>query len=77
MNDLAQLRTDARTIFYSGVKAADPENAIQRSVKVTGSKLVVQDKVYNLARYDGVYVIGAGKAAAAMAQAVERPTRPP
>ena len=71
MNDLAQLRTDARTIFYSGVKAADPENAIQRSVKVTGSKLVVQDKVYNLARYDGVYVIGAGKAAAVMAQAVE------
>ena len=71
MNDLAQLRTDARTIFYSGVKAADPEKAIQRSVKVTGSKLVIQDKVYDLARYDGVYVIGAGKAAAVMAQAVE------
>ncbi len=71
MKDLAQLRTDARTIFYSGVKAADPENAVQRSVKVTGSKLEIQDKVYDLARYDGVYVIGAGKAAAAMAQAVE------
>ena len=71
MKDLAQLRTDARTIFYSGVKAADPENAVQRSVKVTGSKLEIQDKVYDLARYDGVYVIGAGKAAAVMAQAVE------
>ncbi len=71
MKDLAQLRSDALSIFHSGVKAADPENAVQRSVKVTGRKLVIHDKVYDLARYDGVYVIGAGKAAAAMAQAVE------
>ena len=71
MKDLAQLRSDAHTIFYSGVKAADPGNAVQRSVKVTGQGLVIQDKVYNLACYDGIYVIGAGKAAAAMAQAVE------
>jgi len=71
MKDLAQLRSDALTIFHSGVKAADPENAVQQSVKVTGQKLVIDDKVYDLARYDGVTVIGAGKAAAAMAQAVE------
>ena len=37
MKDLAQLRSDAHTIFYSGVKAADPGNAVQRSVKVTSN----------------------------------------
>jgi hydroxypyruvate reductase len=71
MKDLAQLRTDARTLFYSGVRAADPKNAVQRWVQVTGQKLVIQDTVYDLTRYDSVYVLGAGKAAAAMAQAVE------
>jgi len=71
MKNLAQLRSDALAIFHSGVKAADPENAVQQSVKVTEQKLVIDDKVYDLARYDGVYVIGAGKAAAPMAQAVE------
>ncbi|MCH6545163.1 MAG: DUF4147 domain-containing protein, partial [Deltaproteobacteria bacterium] len=76
MKNLAQLRSDALSIFHSGVKAADPENAVQQSVKVKGQKLVIQDKVYDLARYDGVYVIGAGKAAAAMAQAVEARLNP-
>jgi len=71
MKNLAQLRSDALAIFHSGVKAADPEYAVQQSVKVTEQKLVIDDKVYDLARYDGVYVIGAGKAAAPMAQAVE------
>jgi len=71
MKNLVQLRTDARTLFFSGVRAADPKNAVQRSVQVTGQKLVIQDTVYDLARYDSVYVLGAGKAAAAMAQAVE------
>ncbi len=71
MKDETQLRRDALTIFHSGVKAAAPENAIQRFLKVNGDKLEVNKAVYDLARYHGVYVIGAGKAAAAMAQAVE------
>ena len=68
MKNLAQLRSDALSLFHSGVKAADPENAVQQSVQVKGQELVIQDKVYDLARYDGVYVIGAGKAAAAMVE---------
>lgn len=70
--NLAQLRKDAKTIFDTGVKAVNPINAVMRHLKLHNDKLTVGDRMYDLSIYDGVYVIGAGKASAAMAQPLEK-----
>lgn len=67
----SQLRKDAEAIFRVGLEAVNPILAVKRYVTLQDDRLIVGDKTYNLADYDGVYVIGAGKASAAMAQAVE------
>lgn len=69
--DLKQLKSDARTIFESGLKAVDPIVAVKSHLQLTGNKLQLQDREYDLGDYDNIYVIGMGKAAAAMAKAVE------
>jgi len=69
--DKTQLRKDAREIFLSGVKAVDPVNAVERNLQRQDERLIVGDQTYNLSDYEDVYVIGAGKASAAMAQPLE------
>ena len=64
-------RTDIRKIFDAGLKAADPGEAIRRTVKLTGKRLVIGDREYDLGAFDRVLVVGAGKAAASMAAALE------
>jgi len=66
-----KLRKDALAIFTAGVKAVDPVNAIKRHFKLQDGILSAGDKTYDLTSYSGVYVIGAGKASAAMAQPIE------
>lgn len=66
----AELRKAAWEIFQAGLTAADPRAAIQRHLKGDGERLLVNGAVYDLSRGD-VYVVGAGKAAGAMAAAVE------
>lgn len=63
------LRDDARAIFRAALDAADPRAAIQRAIQRNGKRLRVQNREYALSRR--VFVIGFGKAGAAMAQAVE------
>ncbi len=69
--DTIQLRKDATEIFLSGVKAVDPVNAVERHFQLQNGKLIVGDQSYNLTDYEDVYIIGAGKASAAMAQPLE------
>ena len=69
---MSELREDGITIFQAGLKAADPISAILRHVKLAGGKLEVGIKCYDLASYSGIYVVGAGKASARMAQALEQ-----
>jgi hydroxypyruvate reductase len=71
MRSLAQLRQDARAIFDAGLAAADPYRAILRHVRVDIHKLSVANTVYDLDNYDRVLILGAGKASARMAHAVE------
>jgi hydroxypyruvate reductase len=66
------LRKQALTIFRAAVKAADPVEAVLRSFRLRGGSLDAGGHVYKLSRYERIFVIGAGKASAAMAQAVER-----
>lgn len=59
-------------IFRAALKAADPVEAILRNVKVRGEVLSVGRRRYRLSRFENIYVIGAGKASASMAKAVEK-----
>ena len=70
-NDMKNLRLDIRKIFDAGLKAADPGEAIRRTVKLTEKQLMIGDREYDLGSFDGVMVVGAGKAAASMTTALE------
>jgi glycerate 2-kinase len=66
-----RLKTDARRIFDAGVAAVDPTAAVQRAVTRQGDVLSVAGEAYDLRQYAHIYVIGAGKAGATMAQGLE------
>jgi hydroxypyruvate reductase len=58
---MTRLRRDARAIFNSALAAADPGGAVVRHLKKQ-----------KFSRYRRIFVLGAGKAGASMAQAAER-----
>lgn len=64
-------RHDAIAIFRAALKAADPMQAVRRFLRREGGTLIAGSKRYPLARFERVFVLGAGKAAASMASAVE------
>ncbi len=66
------LRKDALAMFRAALLAADPVEAVRRAMRVEDGTLIVGRKRYNLARFDRIFVLGAGKASAAMGQAAER-----
>jgi hydroxypyruvate reductase len=68
---LEQMRKDALEIFSASIAAADPENAVRRFLVKKGNDLHVSGKKFCLDEYQRVVVVGAGKASAAMAKAVE------
>jgi glycerate 2-kinase len=65
------LRHDLHAIFQAALKAVDPGEAIRTHVRREGDQLHVADRTYDLRQYEAAYVIGVGKAGAAMALAVE------
>lgn len=69
--DITRLRQDAITIFKHGIKSVDPANAIKRNLVVEDNRLDIQGKVYDLSAYENIFIIGMGKASAAMAKAIE------
>jgi glycerate 2-kinase len=68
---LSDLRKDAVAIFKTGLAAAAPGPAIRAHCRRDGDRLHVGSRSYDLSRYETIRVIGTGKAAAAMAQALE------
>jgi glycerate 2-kinase len=63
---------DLEAIFRAGLLAVDPYSLVQARLSVQGRALTVSSgPSIDLAAYDRLLVIGAGKATAAMAQAVE------
>ena len=69
--DIVKLRHHARQIFQAGLQAVDPVEAIIRHVTLNGDVLCISDRQFNLKDYDRILVVGAGKAVAPMAKAVE------
>jgi len=66
-----KLRAQARKIFEAGLKAVDPKEAVKRFVALEGSVLRIGQQELDLRGFNRVWIIGAGKGSAAMAQAIE------
>lgn len=67
-----KLRSCAWKIFRASLEASDPVSAVLRHVKVSGDILKAGPCRYRLSSFENIWVVGAGKAGAAMAQAVEK-----
>lgn len=66
------MKKHALQIFRAALDAADPQHAVLRHLRSDGRTLTAGRRRYRLMDTDRVFVIGAGKAGAAMASAVER-----
>lgn len=64
-------RSVLNDIMSAALAAVAPDRAVQRHVRRENDLLVIGDTAYDLAAYDRVLVIGAGKGAAPMASALE------
>lgn len=77
MSDLRtndQMRADAKAIFWAGINAVDAQKAVARNLSIDDQKNVLRigDKVcLSLLQFKRVFIVGAGKAAAPMAAAIE------
>jgi hydroxypyruvate reductase len=65
------LRRTAQRMIRAALAAADPQKAVLRAVAVEQDTLIAGRTRYRLDRFDRVLVLGAGKASAAMAVALE------
>jgi hydroxypyruvate reductase len=66
-----KLRGDAMTIFQSALAAVDPEEAVRRHLRIDGETLSLEGRRYDLGACERILVVGAGKAVAPMAKALE------
>jgi hydroxypyruvate reductase len=65
-------KSQLEAILGAALDAVDPVNAIKAQLAREDNALRVGDRVYNLQDYRRIFVVGAGKASAGMAQAVEQ-----
>jgi hydroxypyruvate reductase len=76
MMALHSIRSEAREIFAAAVEAVDPYQAVKRLVRVERNLLILGAEdagpvTFDLSKYDRIFVVGAGKATAPMAKAIE------
>jgi glycerate 2-kinase len=72
MTDLLQkTRADAIAIFKAGLRAVAPDTAIARSCRRDGDILTLGALTFDLKDFENVVIVGAGKATAPMAAAME------
>jgi len=67
---MIDLRLAAAQLQQAALRAVDPAEAIYKCVSRIGDRLLVDQQAYPLNDYDHVYVVGCGKAAVPMADAV-------
>jgi len=65
------LHWQALAVLEAALEAADPAQAVRRALRRDGDTLFVGDRSYNLRQFRRILVVGAGKATAPMARAVE------
>ncbi len=61
----------ASSFIKKALQAVDPYRLIQEKVRLNGSRLQTEDLDIDLNRFDRIFILGAGKAAASMAAALE------
>lgn len=66
-----QARQNLQDIFNSAIAAVDPYNAVLNAVNVEHGQLQVDGRGYDLTEFEHIIVVGAGKATARMALAIE------
>ena len=71
VSDYNRLRQYAAVIFNAGIRAVDPEVCVHRHLRIVDDRLRVGERAYPLEKINRIFVVGAGKASAAMAVAVE------
>ena len=64
-------REIAIEIFLAGVESVKPDSLIKRFVSINQNKLQIEKIGFDLSTIKNIYVVGVGKASAAMAQAME------
>ena len=70
-DQVESMRQHARAVFEAALKAVDPIEAVLRYVKRVDDGLQVGEHRFAFKDYDRILVVGAGKAGAPMAQALE------
>ena len=65
-------RGQVLTLLRAATAAVDPYAAVRRTVRREGTALRVGDQSFDLSSFRHVFVVGAGKATAAMASALEQ-----
>jgi len=65
------LKDVCMSIFQAGLKAVDPYEAVKGVLRLSGDELWVGERRYRLGDFRHIWVVGAGKAGAPMAQAIE------
>jgi glycerate 2-kinase len=63
---------DAARIWNAALRAVDAETAVRKIVKRSGAVLQINSRRFDLNKIGRVWILGAGKAAAPMGQAIER-----
>jgi hydroxypyruvate reductase len=67
----SNLRAHAEQIWRAGVAAVKPDRLIPSQVRVEGDTLSIVDEIVDLGAVERIAIVGAGKAAGAMAAALE------
>jgi len=73
---LSQMRSEARKIFDASLEPVNPYEAVSRSVRLDGTRLILgqgdqQLVELDLNEYKQIFLVGGGKATAPMARAIE------
>jgi len=69
--ELRKARSIALTILDNALTAVDPKSIMESKISLRNFTLNVEGYQYQLANYNHIYVVGAGKASGAMAQTLE------
>ncbi|MCD6161364.1 MAG: glycerate kinase [candidate division Zixibacteria bacterium] len=66
-----KVRRDILKVIWQSILLSHPDNTIKNHLKLHYNSLTIDNNKINLDAYDNIYVIGAGKASAHMAKAIE------
>lgn len=65
------LKETALSIVNAAIDAVKPQQLLKEHIHLEGNTFHIRDEVFDLTRFENIYVIGAGKASAFMAETLE------